>query len=268
MIPIGDNNPRRSRPVVNYVLIALNFVVFIYMLGLSTDLAPGRRQQDDEFISQTNGDCYGFRTAPTDADRFICQFAFQPKEFFDTVRGQSLATNPNTLLVLFSILTAAFLHGGWLHIFGNMVFLWVFGDNIEDRLGRVKYLLFYLAAAVIASLIQGLVAPDSVVPTVGASGAVAGVLGAYLVWFPKARIRVVIPIVFLVFIPFQVPAIVMIGLWFAQNLFSGYATITSAADSGGGVAWFAHIGGFVFGAAVALLLYGRRGKRTAWGGRT
>ena len=254
MIPIGDNNPRRTRPWVTYGIIVANFLVFLLMVSLSTDLAPGQRQQNQEFIEQTNGDCYGFRTLPTDADRFICRYGFQPREYFDTIQGKSQATDPRTLLVIVSIVTAAFLHGGWLHIFGNMIFLWVFGDNIEDRLGRLRYLAFYLSGAIVAALIQGFVDRNSVVPTVGASGAVAAVLGAYLIWFPKARVRVVIPIVFLVFIPFQLPAIVMIGFWFLQNLLAGYATINAAATADAGVAWFAHIGGFLFGAAIALML--------------
>jgi membrane associated rhomboid family serine protease len=246
---------------MTYSIIAANFVVFLFMLSLSNQEPAAQRQQRGEIIEQTNGECYGFRTLPTDADRFICRYGFQPLEFFDTLRGKSRATDPNVALVILSIVTAAFLHGGWLHILGNMLFLWVFGDNIEDRLGRLRYLLFYISAAVVAALIQGLVDPNSVVPTVGASGAVAAVLGAYLIWFPKAKVRAVIPMVFLVFIPFRIPAIVMIGIWFLQNLLAGYATITSAATADVGVAWFAHIGGFLFGVVIALAL--RRPPRRA-----
>ena len=254
MIPIGDSIPSGARPWVTYGIIAANLAVFLFMLSLSTEVPPGAGQQRGEFIEQTNGECYGFRTLPTDADRFICRYGFQPREFFETVQGESRATEPNVILVALSIVASAFLHGGWLHIGGNMLFLWVFGDNIEDRLGRVRYLLFYLFGAAVAALIQGLVDPNSLVPTVGASGAVAAVLGAYLIWFPKAKVRAIIPMVWLILIPFRIPAVVMIGIWFLQNLLAGYATITSAATADAGVAWFAHIGGFLFGAAIALAL--------------
>ncbi len=265
MIPIGDSTYRRDTPWVNYAIIVVNFAVFLYMLGLSTDLAPGARQQQSDFIEQTRGDCYGFRTLPTEADRFICQFGFQPREWFDTVQGESTNPDANTLLVLLTVVTAVFLHGGWLHILGNMVFLWVFGDNIEDRLGSIRYLLFYLASGIVASLVQGAINPDSVVPTVGASGAVAGVLGAYLVCFPGATVTVVFP-VFFVLIPLPIPAILMIGFWFLQNLFAGYATITAAAGADEGVAWFAHIGGFLFGMAIALIAFpaARRRPPPGW----
>ena len=254
MIPIGDNNPRGSRPWVTYAIIAANLGVFLFMLSLSREVAPGRLQQRGEFIDQTSGECYGFRTLPTDADRFICRYGFQPREFLETVQGESRATNPDVMLVILSIVTSAFLHGGWLHILGNMLFLWVFGDNIEDRLGRMRYSLFYILGAGVAALIQGLVDPESVVPTIGASGAVAAVLGAYLIWFPRAKVRAIIPMVWLILVPFRIPAIVMIGLWFVQNLLAGYATITNAMTADAGVAWFAHIGGFLFGVVIALVL--------------
>lgn len=254
MIPVGDS-PRAGRtPWVNYALIVLNLVVFFFMVSRSTAIARPDAVAYREFVEQTRGVCYGFETAPTDADRFVCTWAFQPKEFFDTVSGDSGLTGEARWQVLVSILAAMFMHGGWLHILGNMLFLWVFGDNIEDRLGHLGYLLFFLAAGVVASLIQGAIEPSSTVPVLGASGAVAGVLGAYIVRYPRATVNVVIPFFILIFIPIPIPAYIMIGLWFLQNLFSGYATIADAADVSGGVAWFAHIGGFLFGALVALLL--------------
>lgn len=253
MIPIGDSNRRRTTPWVNYGIIFLNIVVFLYMATLSATPPATQREESRQLVQQTETVCYGYPTYPTDADRFICKYGFQPKEFFDTVRGDSPVRGTNRTIALVSIITALFLHGGWLHIIGNMLFLWVFGDNIEDRLGHLRYLVFYVAAGMLACLVQGALDPGSAVPVIGASGAVAGVLGAYLLWFPKATIRVVIPFFILIFIPIPVPAWVMIGLWFVQNLLSGYATIADAAAPDAGVAWFAHIGGFLFGLVIAAL---------------
>lgn len=232
MFPIGDDNrDRLHRPIVTYLLIALNVAVFLYMLTLQ-----GRAQ--DVFV-------YKWGVIPA---RFTHPAAFQ---------AANPAINSSLYLTLF---TAMFIHGGWLHIGGNMLFLWVFGDNIEDRLGHVVYFLFYLLAGIVAAFIQGAIDPDSVVPVLGASGAVAGVLGAYLIWFPGATIRVVFPFFILIFIPLPVPAWIMIGVWFAQNLLAGYATIAEAAAPDQGVAWFAHIGGFVFGMVIAILA-GRKPAR-------
>ncbi len=260
VIPIGDSNRRRITPWVNYGIILANFAVFLYMLTLNASPPPTGREQSRQLVQQTQTICYGYATYPTDADRFICKYSFQPREFFDTVSGDSPVTGTDRTIAVLSIVTALFLHGGWIHILGNMLFLWVFGDNIEDRLGHLLYLAFYLIAGVLACLVQGMLDPNSVVPVIGASGAVAGVLGAYLLWFPGATVRVVIPFFILIFIPIPVPAWIMIGLWFVQNLLAGYATIADAASPGGGVAWFAHIGGFLFGMLVALLA-GRRPHR-------
>ena len=257
MIPIGDSNRRRTTPWVTYGIILANVAVFLYMFTLNATPPANGREESRQQVQQTQTVCYGYATYPTDADRFICTYAFQPKEFFDTVSGESPVTGSDRTIALFSIVTALFLHGGWLDIIGNMLFLWVFGDNIEDRLGHLAYLAFYLAAGVLSCLVQGVLSPDSAVPVIGASGAVAGVLGAYLLWFPKATVRVVIPFFILIFIPIPVPAWIMIGLWFVQNLLAGYATIADAAALDAGVAWFAHIGGFLFGMLIAAMA-GRR----------
>ncbi len=263
VIPVGDSARSDRVPWVNYVFILVNVAVFIVMLGLSTGIAGSNRVAMQEFQAQTDGVCYGFETRPSDADRFICTWAFQPKEFFDTVDGQSGLTGRARWEVLVSIVTAMFIHGGWLHIIGNMLFLWVFGDNVEDRMGHLGYLVFFLAAGAVASLLQGIMEPASVVPVLGASGAVAGVLGAYIVWYPNATVNVVIPFFILIFIPIPIPAFIMIGLWFLQNLLSGYATITEAAGASQGVAWFAHIGGFLFGALLVALFLRNTGRRRA-----
>jgi membrane associated rhomboid family serine protease len=263
MIPIGDSNRRHRTPWVTYAIILANVVVFLYMLGLSSEPPATRREEARAFVEQTETVCYGLRTFPTDADRFVCTWALQPREFFDSITGDSPFTGEDRWVAIAAILTSVFMHAGWLHIIGNMLFLWVFGDNIEDRLGHAVFLVFYLLAGIVASFIQGAMDPDSVIPVLGASGAVAGVLGAYLMWFPTATIRVVIPFFILIFIPLPIPAWIMIGVWFAQNLLAGYAAISDAtADAGGGVAWFAHLGGFAFGLLVAWLAGpGKRGRR-------
>lgn len=265
VIPIGDS-PRPSRiPWITYLIILLNVFMFAWTLTTSARLAPTTRQQVSEFREQTASVCYGFEAPPTERDRLYCEWSFQPKEFFDNLEGKSDVANPNRAQIFFSIVTAMFMHAGWLHIIGNMLFLWVFGDNVEDRLGHAGYLLFYLVSGIVASLVQGLIDATSVVPVVGASGAVAGVLGAYLIWFPRATVRVVLPFFVLIFIPFPVPAVVMIGLWFLQNLLAGLATVGSAATPDTGVAWFAHIGGFLFGMAVAMLFgRGSRNQPPRW----
>jgi len=149
-----------------------------------------------------------------------------------------------------------FLHGGWLHLIGNMLYLWIFGDNIEDRLGRIRFLLFYLLCGVVAALGQGIADPQSEVPMIGASGAISGVLGAYIVLYPHARILVLVPLV--VFITtLRVPALVVLGLWFAGQLLSSLA---AAPGSGGGVAFAAHVGGFVAG-LVMIRLFVRDRRR-------
>lgn len=249
---------------MNYLFILINIGVFVYMVSLTTDL-DGRTQGQvrEDFIEQTTTVCYGFEAPPTEADRFVCEWAFQPQEFFDAAEGEPDLGGQDRWAVLITIVTSMFLHGGWLHIIGNMLFLWVFGDNVEDRFGHLGYTLFYLLAGGIAALIQGLIDTTSLIPVLGASGAVAGVLGAYIVWFPKATVNVVIPFFILIFIPLPVPAFVMIGLWFLQNLFSGYATIADAAAPDQGVAWFAHIGGFLFGMLTVLVLFRGLGERRA-----
>ncbi len=266
VIPIGDDNRSRTTPWVTYAIIVLNLVAFLGMLGLSTTIPTSQRAQLRDFQDQTATVCYGFRTLPTEVDRFVCRWGFQPKEFFDNLKGKSTAVQSNRMEVLLSIVTTMFLHAGWLHILGNLLFLWVFGNNVEDRLGRPLFLAFYLLSGVVAALVHGLVDPGSVVPVVGASGAVAGVLGAYLVCFPKATVRVVIPFFFLFLIPIPVPAVVMIGLWFVQNLLAGLATVNAAATPDSGTAFFAHIGGFLFGVLVGLLLASRPRRRPppAW----
>jgi membrane associated rhomboid family serine protease len=153
-----------------------------------------------------------------------------------------------------------FMHVGWLHILGNMLFLWIFGDNVEEAMGHVLYAVFYLAVGIIAAFAHGVVNLDSLVPAVGASGAVAGVMGAYIVLYPRATVIAIIPP--LIFLPLPVPAFVMIGVWFAVELIQGFSSLgPDVTETGGGVAYFAHIGGFVAGAALVnvMAIYRDRG---------
>ena len=215
MIPLKDINPSRSFPIVNLTIILICSVVWLYEVSL----------EEYEF------------------NDFIYSFGLVPAEVF---------SKP------YQLFTHMFLHGSWLHIIGNMWFLWVFGDNVEDRLGKFKYLLFYLLSGLGAAVIQSLVSflTDAVhVPMVGASGAISGVLGAYLYLFPHARILALVPIFF--FLTFmELPAVFFIGMWVFIQIINGLITLPFA--DMGGVAWFAHIGGFFVGYKLVRVFYRRR----------
>ncbi len=178
---------------------------------------------------------YQLTLATPDCKRFMIHFGTIPLEIMN---GEDL----------FTLLTSIFLHAGFLHIVGNMLFLWVFADNIESVIGPARFVLFYLMGGLVASAIHILFYPSSTVPTVGASGAIAAVLGAYIVMFPKSKIK----IRFLFFKPFQMTALIFLGIWFVQNLFSGLGSLGPESAQSGGVAWWAHIGGFVFGALLGI----------------
>jgi membrane associated rhomboid family serine protease len=218
MIPLRDAIPSRTFPLVTYAIIAVNAFAFFI------EISQGR----------------GF-------DQLIHRFGIVPSRFL----GAGIFDLPQLL----TLLSSMFLHGGWLHILGNMWFLHIFGDNIEDRLGHIKYLFFYLLSGIGAALTQVALNPASGVPMVGASGAIAGVMGAYVFLYPRARIVTLIPIiVFLQVI--ELPAFVFLGLWFVLQIFSGLTSLGIGADAGG-VAWWAHIGGFAAG-ALLLVVLGRR----------
>jgi membrane associated rhomboid family serine protease len=229
VIPLRDANPTRRLPLVTLGLIGACFVVFAFELG---KLASGGAEALDAFVTQ-----WGIVPA-----RLTAAWA----------SGTNLGAEAATLI------TSQFLHGGWLHLLGNMLYLWIFGNNVEDRLGRIGFLVFYLVGGVVAGLAQVAIAPDSTVPTIGASGAIAATLGAYLVLFPGARIT---SLVFLGFFYqlIDVPAVVVLVFWFILQLIDGLTSL-GVTDAGGGVAFFAHIGGFVFGVLVGLVIraVGRR----------
>jgi membrane associated rhomboid family serine protease len=216
MFPLYDTLRPRRFPIVNWMLIILNGIVFYYELKLNE----------------------------TGLHRFIQTWGLVPFQ---------LTSNPAETWV--TIFTSMFMHGGWFHILSNMWVLVIFGDNIEDRLGSGRYLIFYLLTGMAAALMQAFLAPASDQPMIGASGAIAGVLGAYLILFPRARIASLVPIFFL-FTLIEIPAFVFLGFWFILQLFSGWLALQGAAATNG-VAWWAHVGGFVFG-MLTVRLFGQR----------
>ena len=244
MIPVADSTRSRTVPYVNLAIIAVNFIVFFYELHL-------------------NGQSFRGNPQVTELDRFISRWGNIPACMFDAwgwqqdLLGRGAATCALQDQPRWTILSSMFIHGGWLHILGNMLFLWIFGDNVEDAMGHVRYAAFYLLAGIVAGLTQGFIDAGSLTPAIGASGAIAGVMGAYIVLFPRASVVAIIP--FLFFIPFPVPAFLMIGIWFVLQVFTGLSSFgPNAVGAGGGVAYFAHIGGFVFGAlAVRAFVFGR-----------
>jgi membrane associated rhomboid family serine protease len=223
MIPLSDDpGPRRRFPIVNYLLIAINILVFV--------------------AEQQYGQCF-------QAAYSVVPYAIT----HDMPASFQGCPYPQPSPVYVTAITAMFLHANLLHIAGNMLFLWIFGDNVEDRLGHFWYLIFYLFCGLAATAAQIAVDPNSTLLNLGASGAIAGVLGAYLIFYPGAKVRTLIFVGF--FITFvRLSALVVIGLWFVLQLVSGYESLNPAYVSSGGVAYFAHIGGFVTGLLIALLV--------------
>src|SRR5579862_2155349 len=226
MIPLKNMMVRRSVPAVTILLIIVNVLVFCYQLSLSN--------------------------AANDA--FIRAFGMVPLKM-----KLALAGNHYTLLEAFlPLITCMFLHGGFLHILGNMWFLWIFGANVEDAMGSPSYLIFYSVCGILSGIAQVAFSWGSHVPSLGASGAISGVLGAYIVLFPGSRILTLIPL-FIIWFTARIPAFVFIGLWFIVQFLSGVGSINSPnAANTGGVAWWAHIGGFVLGLLLARGMGGRR----------
>jgi membrane associated rhomboid family serine protease len=224
VIPLRDDIAGRHAPVVTLGLIAVNIVVFLYQLSLAGGEPAGARA----------------------AEQLVLEFGAVP------CRLTGSCPAPDDLPPLLTVFTSMFMHGGLLHIAGNMLYLWIFGDNVEDTLGRTRFLLFYLASGATAAVAQALMSPTSRVPMVGASGAISGVLGAYLLLFPYARILTLITFGF--FVRFvHIPAIVVLGFWIVLQVLNGVVTFSMIGGEGGGVAWFAHIGGFVAGMALVFV---------------
>ena len=223
MFPLRDTVRSRTLPLVTWGLIALNILVFFYESALT----------ENQF------------------NQFVNVFGLVPAR---------LSISTLQLFPWLTLITSIFLHGSWFHVTSNVWFLFIFGDNVEDRMGPGRYLVFYIAAGVIAGLSQFGLSPGSRIPTVGASGAIAGVLGAYIVLYPRARVITFIPLFILPWL-IEIPALIYLGIWFLTQLFSGLVNLgrLGAGVELGGIAWWAHIGGFVFGLlAVRLFTVGRR----------
>jgi membrane associated rhomboid family serine protease len=224
VLPIGDDNPTNRTSFVVYVLIGLNVFIFGHQLGLSQ---PELRE-------------------------FFATWAIVPAQLTASFRGEPSV--PAMVPEWVTLVSSQFLHGGFLHLGGNMLFLWIFGNNIEDRLGHTRFAIFYILCGILAGLSQWLISQDSAVPLLGASGAIAGVMGAYIIRFPGAK---VLTLVFLGFFitTIYLPAVVYLGFWFLQQAFLGLAGLNlGGGEQTGGVAYWAHAGGFVFGILLAPLL--------------
>lgn len=218
MIPLKDRNPSSTTPVVTVALIVANTLAFLYELTL-----PERLE-----------------------NTFLMSYALIPNHVTHFLTGRQVSLEAAGL----PFLTSMFLHGGWLHLIGNMWFLWIFGDNVEDRLGHISYLLFYLFCGVGAGLAHVIFNLGSAAPTVGASGAISGVLGAYIVLYPRAKVLTLIPLIVFWF-TVDLPAFLILGYWFVIQFFSGITTV--GARSSGGVAYWAHIGGFLLGVVMVKI---------------
>jgi membrane associated rhomboid family serine protease len=217
MIPIKDDIPSSRFPAVNTAIISANCLAFVLELSLGNQ-----------------------------AGAFIQSYGIVPQRLLQNLGGE-----------WWTIFSSMFLHGGWAHIIGNMLYLYIFGDNVEDAMGHVPYLIFYLMCGTGAAWAQVLSGPGSSVPTVGASGAIAGVLGAYLVLYPRAGVLTLIPLGFFLQVV-RIPALLVLGFWIVIQFISGLASIPQAGSATGGVAWFAHIGGVAAGLVLVKLFVGRR----------
>lgn len=222
MVPLHDDNPTTTTPVVTYGLIGLNIAIFVFQLSLSRE----------------------------GLDNFFDAWGLVPAQLTESFQGALEAPAYEWI----TLVSSQFLHGGFFHVGGNLLYLWVFGNNIEDQLGHVKFLIFYLGCGVLAGLTQWVFDPYSTVPTIGASGAIAGVMGAYILRFPRATIVTLIPLI-IFFTTIRIPAIFFLGFWFVQQALFSLASLSTNVNLGSsGVAYWAHSGGFVFGLILGPLL--------------
>ncbi|HWP94071.1 MAG TPA: rhomboid family intramembrane serine protease [Thermodesulfobacteriota bacterium] len=229
MIPLRDKIPSSSFPFINIIFIVLNSLIFLYEVSLGGEL-----------------------------EHFIHEYGLIPAKVV-------FYSNTGFVDRFYPFFTSMFLHGGWFHLIGNMLFLYIFGDNVEDRMGHFKYLLFYLICGLGAAFTQIITNVRSEIPMVGASGAISGVLGAYILLFPKSRIVTLVPIFFFLHIV-EIPAAVFLLIWFIMQFFSGVATLAASRDTGG-VAFWAHVGGFVVGLVLTRFFIKKGYYRTGWSGR-
>ena len=217
MIPLRDDNPTSTLPVLTVALIAANVLVFFYQISLG----------------------------PEASEELVYQFGAIPAA---VTGSRALPAALAVIPPIFSVFTSMFLHGGWIHLIGNMLYLWIFGNNIEDAMGHIRYLVFYLLCGVAASFSHILSDAQSLIPSIGASGAISGVLGAYLLLYPRAKVLVLVPLGFFTQL-MHIPASLVLGLWFLLQLLSS----AMSGGQGGGVAWWAHIGGFIAGVLLVAL---------------
>jgi membrane associated rhomboid family serine protease len=234
MFPIRDDNPHFLKPLATYGIILANVLVWVLLQGLGTEPALSRS---------------------------VCTLGLIPGELLELVpAGTRFQIGPQSVCVLgsgdawYSLLTSMFAHGGWFHIIGNMWFLWIFGNNVEDAMGHARFVVFYLLCGLVAAGMQILADPASAVPMVGASGAIGGVMGAYVVLYPRVNVHMLIVLGFYI-TTIAVPAVFMLGYWFVVQLLSGWASV---GQEGGGVAFWAHIGGFVAGAVLVFVFRDKR----------
>jgi membrane associated rhomboid family serine protease len=234
MIPLRDNIPSRTFPFINYTIIALNTLVFLFELKLAgMPLEGGGRLLEG----------------------FIYKFGVVPERFFADVFAQ-----------IPTVFSSMFIHGGWTHFIGNMLYLYIFGDNVEDNFGHMRYAVIYLLCGAVAALLQSALSAGSSMPMIGASGAIAGVLGSYIFLYPRARIETLVFFGFFIRV-IEIPALIYLGFWFVMQAMSGTLTLASASASGheiGGVAFWAHVGGFAAGAALVNVLIKHHRARRFW----
>lgn len=222
MVPLNDDNPTRTTPYVVYGLIILNVLLFLYRKSLET--------QGADILGE-----------------FFQTWAIIPIELSNSFQGSS----PDPISEWFTLFSSQFLHGSWQHLGFNMLFLWIFGNNIEDKLGHYKFIVFYLACGALAGLSQWIFSQDAAIPLLGASGAIAGVMGAYIIRFPRAQILTLVPLGF-IFTTMRIPAMFFLGFWFVIQAFSSITSLGMEGE-GGGVAYWAHAGGFIFGVILGPL---------------
>jgi membrane associated rhomboid family serine protease len=258
VMPIGDRERTLITPVATYALIALNVIAFVLQAQRGEEFTTSYAATPYEI---TRGEDIRVPIEVPIAAGVDDGEIFAPLE--PRGRVETIPQGPGPTPIWLTLLTSMFLHGGIMHLAGNMLYLWIFGDNVEEVLGHVRFVLVYLACGLVASLVQIFANPNSLIPTLGASGAIAGVMGAYLVWFPMNRVRVLFG-----YMIFEVPAILTIGLWVVLQVFSGIGSLGSVGNTGG-VAYLAHAGGAICGIAVgwAMRDYVRRTRRPYWEGR-
>jgi rhomboid family protein len=224
MIPLKDENPKKNLPFINFIFIIANIAVFIY------------QPSSEKLLSA-----------------FYNSYGLIPNNLTTLLQNEL----PQVLIILQSLFSSLFVHGGFMHLAGNMIFLWVFGDNIEYAIGHFNYILFYLLCGIAATLTQVFIEPNSLIPVIGASGAISGILGAYIIKFPKNKVTTLF-IIFIFIKIIKIRAVYLLGIWFLFQIFQGYLSLGQ--ESMGGVAWFAHIGGFISG-LILVNIFKKRPNR-------